>query len=768
MKRRRMSRVGIRQGVKGLVIGTVATGLALGSTGAGVQATSSSTNATNHKPQWLVQALVTKKNGSPWTLSTFQRFAKEGITGVEVNLNWGAIEPKPGVFNFTILQKYLQYCQETHLKLIPIFWEYILWQNYKDTPAWLPGGTEITSSGAPAVEPAFWSQRAFSDYSGFVSKTVSTLSRSSAFGGAYIGYGWNDAGYGPTVSGIAGYAPQDVAMFHHWLAQNYASIAAFNTALGTNYSSFEAVPAFVPGQKHFSIYQKFRLWSYDTLLGRVLGLARKATSKPLYIYWGGGITSAGMLGNLPDSVFQLAQRYHAVVNIDNASHTSFATLFGYLSQSYHVPLLEEWSPTQGTPTQFVQWLGHYPLEGAYRDGVDYFLYGGTGNQPWFFANTYPNYLAWHSALAQVRGSQPQYSVGIMLGYDQILHNNFASGLNGDTVQLANYLRAERPAANVFTDLSVLNGAVSLSRFHTIIDWNGDLETPNLNPRLLAALKAFKAHGGTIVPGPLYASANAFTAFNVPDGQYALQTVLGQLALVSQPGTGKAPSYAQNLYFQVPPSLVSTTQPDVQIKVTYANNQSNAFFVQYDSSNTAAPVKGAYAPAYPAGTSTPVTVTSAGQYQTATFDLANALFQGAQNGGADFRIAVQKPGLAISSVTVIAGGASATFTPKQLSAVPTVSPAVVVTPNAPKVEAYFSAGYGKVWLVASNIGSNAFSGTISIPYSILAQVLPGYKGRGTGASGSIVAKSLLGKWQSAGGASWKIDIGSGGLAVLQIQ
>ncbi len=782
MKRRTLSRAGVRRGLKGLAMGTAATGLALWSIGGSVQATAAPPTASNHNPQWFVQALVYKGNNTSqtWTLSTFQRFAKEGITGVEVNLDWAAIEPKPGVFNFTVLQKYLQYCQETHLKLIPIFWEYIPW--YTDTPGWLPGGTELTNTGAPASEPAFWSARANQAYFTFVGKTVAALTKSPAFGGAYIDYGWNDAGYGPTTSGFAGYAPQDVAMFHHWLAQNYSSITALNSALGTKYQSFAAVPAFAPGQANFSVYQRFRFWSYQTLLGQTLAVARKATTKPLLIYWGGGISDVGMLANPPDVLFKLAKQYHAIVNLDNADHTSFASLFGYLSQSYQVPLLEEWSPTEGTHTQLAHWMGHYPLEGAYRYGFDYFMYGGTGQQPPFFANTYPSYLAWHSALAQVRGAQPQFSTGIMLGYDQLLHNNTGAGLNGDTFKLADYLRSVRPAANIFTDLSVLNGAVSLSRFHTIVDWNSDLDSPNLNPHLLAALKAFKAHGGTILPGPSYANAypaapqsplysgvtGGITVVPQPDGRYTVQTVLGQPALVSQLGVSGTSPWVQNLYFQAPPSLVPSTQPNVQIKVTYANNQTNGFYLQYDSSDKTAPVNGAYATAYPVGTQAPVKVTNTGKYLTATFDLTNAVFQGAENGGADFRILVEKPGLAVSSVTVTAGSASGTYTPKQAPTVSALPPAVVVKPNSPQVEAYYSAGYGKVWLVASDIGTSPFSGTISIPPSVLAQVLPGYKSGGSGASGSVAVKSLLGKWQAAGATTWKVDIASGGLAVLQIQ
>ncbi len=766
MKRREISRTGIGRGVRGIMVGTVAVGLALGTAGAGVQADAVSINASRHNPQWLVQILFDKGTESqvvagtaqPWTLSTFQKFASEGITGVEINMDWAAVESSPGQFNWTTLQTYLQYCHETHLKLIPIFWEFGAPGN---PPSWLPGGSEITSTGASAAEPAFWSQRAFNAYSTYVTQALTTMGKSSAFGGAYIAYGWLDAGYGPTSSGLAGYAPQDIAMFRQWLAQRYGSITAFNQAVGTDYASFATVPAFVPGQSHFSIYQQFRTWSYKTLLGRVLSLARKATPAPLYIYYGGGMNSVGQLGNLPNNVFELAQKYHAVVTMDTAIHTAFDALFGFLSQSYKVPVLNEWTPVPGSPGQLAQWLGQYPLEGSYAVGEDYYKYQGTGYQQSYFANTYPNYLAWHPVLDQIQGSLPSYKVGIMLGYDQVLHNALGSGITGGVTTLSNYLRAVRPAANVFSDLSVLDGTVSLSQFHTIIDWNSDLQAPNLNPRLLADLKAFQTNGGIIIPGPAVANANAFAPLNLPDGQFTVQTVLGQQTVVSQLGVSGASPYVQYLYFKVPPNLVPSTQPNVQIQVTYANNQANGFYLQYDSSNASAPVNGAYTTGFPAGTNAPVAVTNTGQYKTATFDLTNAAFTGAENGGADFRVAIENPGLAVSSVTITAGGQSASFTPGELSN-PQAPPALVVTPNSSQFETFLSAGQGKVWLVAANTGTTAFSGTVTIPSSVLNPLLSNH------GDGPIRTQSLMGSWQPAGTNSWKITLAGGNLAVLAIQ
>jgi hypothetical protein len=738
----------------------------MGSLNGGVQA---ATVAQSHDhPQWLIQILwdkgtqsqVVAGTATPWTLSTFQRFAREGITGVEINMDWNKVEPTPAAFRWHTLRTYLHYCQETHLKLIPIFWDYGAPGN---PPAWLPGGHEITSTGAIAQEPAFWSQRAFNAYASYVTHTIMALRSSPAFGGAYIAYGWLDAGYGPTSGGFAGYAPQDIAMFHRWLAQRYGTIATFNEATQSHFASFDAVPAFTPGQPHFSIYQQFRTWSYKTLLGRILSLARKATTAPLYIYYGGGMSDVGELGNLPDDVFQLAHTYHATVNMDTAIHTGFDALFGFLSQSYHVPLLNEWTPVPGSLGQLAQWLGQYSLEGRYRDGEDYYKYQGTGYQQSYFANTYPSYVSWHPFLAQVRGALPHYTTGIMIGYDQVLHNDLGSGIAGGVSALGQYIRQTRPAANVFSDMAVLDGRVSLNQFHVLIDWNNDLDAPHLNPQLIADLKTFKANGGTIIPGPISENANAFTLLNLPDGQYSIQTVLGQQAMVSQLGAGGSGPYVQYLYFKVPQDLVAPTQSHVQIQVTYANNQPNGFYLQYNSSDTAAPLNGAYTTGFPVGTNAPVTVSNTGQYHTASFDLSNAQFQGTENGGADFRIAIENPGLAISSVTVTANGHTASFSPNDLR-LPQVSPAMILSPNVPQVESFLSTGYGKVWLVLSNTSTATFTGSVTIPRTILREMLP------SDGKGPIQTTAILGSWtrQAKASASWHVALPGGQLAILEIQ
>lgn len=475
------------------------------------------------RPEWMVQlpfeepspgAGITGVSGQPWTESTFASLASGGVTGVELNMSWDLVEPSEGQFAFGILGSYLQEAAAAHIKLVPIFWESV-WPG--NDPAWLNVPAELTSTGATAAEPAFWSATAFDAYRSYIESTIRFASHSPGYGGSYIDYGWLDAVWGPPPAGggIAGYAAPDVEAFQQWLALKYKTIAALNSALGTGYASFSQVPAFVPGDPHFALYQQFRMDSYPIVMGRLLASIRQVTTQPLYIYFGGDLDDAGVLGNIPDNVFALAQRYHAAVNEDSASQTALAAMFGYLSQAYRVPLLNEWTPSPGSVPQLAQWLSHYTLEGGDRLGEDYFLYEGAGNEPAYFADTFPLYLSLHKSIGQVQGQLPGYRTGIMVGYDQVTEGAQPEGIPGGDAALGDYLDQYHPAAQVFTDLAVLDGKVSLSSFSTVVDWGNDLTSAGVSPGLAQQLQRFQQDGGTILSSPVLGSEAGAGSGTVP-------------------------------------------------------------------------------------------------------------------------------------------------------------------------------------------------------------------------------------------------------------
>lgn len=457
---------------------------------------------------------ITGTSGTPWTSTTFQYLASLGLTGVELNMSWDLVEPEQNQFDLSLLRAYAQDAAQAGMVLIPIFWESV-WPG--NNPSWLDAPPELTSTGATAAEPAFWSATAYNAYAAYVTTVVRDLSGLPGYGGAYIDYGWLDAMWGPPPAGggIAGYAQVDIEAWQNWLAARYHTIGQLNRVLGSSYSSFSAVPAFTPGQADFYLYEQFRIASYPILMSHLLAQVRHVTSKPLFIYFGGDMDDAAVLGNMPDQLFSLAKEFGAYVTLDDADHTPLADLFGYLSQAYGVPLLNEWTPGPGTPTEVAWWLGHYTLEGTYRLGEDYFIYEGSGHEPSFFDGTFSLYLSLHSSVAQVSGSLPTSSVGIMVGYDQVSQGLQTEGIPAGETPLAEYLDTVRPGAEVFTDQAVLDGAVRLSSFKEIVDWSDDLTTTGLSPALVQALARYQAQGGKIVEAPIQNGAPTPPSGSVP-------------------------------------------------------------------------------------------------------------------------------------------------------------------------------------------------------------------------------------------------------------
>lgn len=456
----------------------------------------------------MVQIDFESPSGSPWSLSTFQYLASKHINGVEINLHWNLLEPKKGQFSLGVLKSYLKDAAQLHIVLVPIFWESV-WAG--NPPSWLNAPPELTNTGAVGPQPAMWSSKAYRAYSTYVTTVLRHITNEAGYGGAYIDYGWLDAIWGPPEGPggrqMFGYAPVDVAAFHQWLARQYQSVQALNRSLGTDYSSFMSVPAFQPGAPHFSVYEKFRMSSYPDIMSHLLSQVRRVTSKPLFLYFGGGLVDAGVLGNIPDQIFTLAKRFDAAVTLDDADNTALADMMGYLSQYYRVPLLFEWTPIPGNAAELAFWQGHYTLEGVYRLGEDYFIYSGGPAK-----GTFAAYLADRALEAQVRGRLPAYRTAILVGYDQVTQGlpeegenparQCCYGIPGGDFAIANYLDTARPAAQVITDMAVLDGRVHLSRFSTIIDWSNDMGTPGISAVLGRKLAAFKAHGGKIISAPL--------------------------------------------------------------------------------------------------------------------------------------------------------------------------------------------------------------------------------------------------------------------------
>ena len=446
-------------------------------------------------PIWAVQ-LAWEDAGGPWPEAVWRTLAAQGVRHAEINLEWAQIEPRPGVFDFGALDADLAGASAAGVQVIPIFWDSVWTGN---PPPWLPA-RDVTSSGAGSAIPVWWNPTEQRAYFTYVTKTIAHIRREPGFGGAFLDYGWLDAMWGqvpPGTTGVTGYAPDDVAAFHRWLPTAYPSLQAFNAAHGTEYGSWDAVPAARPGQALFAVYQAFRSWSVGATYGRLTAAVRRLTSKPLYYYWGGDLAQSGQFFNLPDIFFRLAASYHVTVVLDDANSTGLALLFGSLARAYGVQLFQEWTPSAdpaALPAEAAQWLGHIGMGAPNEVGLDFFLYGG-GTE---FATGYPIFTRWLRPLSEVAGSYPLQPVAIYVSLAPAYTSPTA--LQGVTHELGDIWRADGLAFTVVTSAEVAGGTVALSHFRAVLTLTG----------MDGALRSYAAHGGHVLT-----SASALSQYAAP-------------------------------------------------------------------------------------------------------------------------------------------------------------------------------------------------------------------------------------------------------------
>ncbi len=127
-----------------------------------------------------------------------------------------------------------------------------------------------------------------------------------------------------------------------------------------------------------------------------------------------------------------------------------------------------------------------------------------------------------------------------------------------------------------------------------------------------------------------------------DGLTAPTSAAGVPCRQSRQGT-EAGRY---IYFQIDDSFKWTRTMDVTVAVDYYDGDSGSFTVQYDSHDPAATLDGAYKDC-----AKQVALHGTHAWKTARFALPQARLDGSQNGGADFRIAVNAPELFIHKVVV---------------------------------------------------------------------------------------------------------------------
>ncbi len=434
-------------------------------------------------PIWQAQIDFTKPHGVPWAASDFAAIKRSGANRVEINLDWGDIEPEKGQYDFRLLDRYLAGTARSGLKLYLIFWEGV-WaeQQGKNPPKWL-SAREVTSDGLTALQPPWWDKSSREAYFNYVARTIDHVKGHPGFGGLYANYGWLDAMWGPEPKGsrgVTGYAPADIKAFYRWLPQTHPSLASFNARWRTSYKTWRDVPVARPGQRLFPVYQRFRYYSVEQAYNELSRLVREHTNAPMFYYWGGGIGGRGgpaVLGNDPDTFFRLAKRYHATVVLDDVDASGNAVLFGSMARAYRVPLLQEWTPSRkDLRAEIPQWLGHIGLGAPFEVGESFFIYPPPPQRPGW-VEAWKAYQQWHATLAEfIRGRSPEQPVAVLVPTLKIALSHDLDAFADLNQELTTFWRHYHVLPHLITDQQVEHGVVSLQQFRAVVDLGNEIAT----------------------------------------------------------------------------------------------------------------------------------------------------------------------------------------------------------------------------------------------------------------------------------------------------
>ncbi|SEG69531.1 Beta-galactosidase [Actinacidiphila yanglinensis] len=431
---------------------------------------------------WATQ-LQFDDHGTAWSQASFAALKADGLNSVEIDLPWNTLEPSAGHYDFTELDQELGNAAAAGIKVVPIFWQ----AGWGGSPANWITSREVKSDGTQGDQPVWWDPTEQPEYFDYVTSTLKHIVSNPGYGGSILDYGRLDAQW-DINSGAGGFAPADVAEFHSaYLPRTYGTVAAFNTANGTTYSSFDQVPAAPAGQPLAGVYQAFRAWSVQDTYSRLAAAARAVTNTPLYFYYGGHVGDGANYANNPDTFFKVAKQYRVTIIEDAANSPGLSMLFGSLSRAYGVKVAQEWTaPTDDASmkAQAAQWVSLHAMDLPQNGGEDFFIHDGTSKD----TIGWPVYTGFVPTLEGMTGSYPTKPAAVYIDYSLAYGNPSGGSLGAPEDHITNLWLAQQAGFSVVTSQEVANGAVKLGQFKAVLPLNG----------VDATLKSYQSGGGTLL------------------------------------------------------------------------------------------------------------------------------------------------------------------------------------------------------------------------------------------------------------------------------
>jgi hypothetical protein len=453
----------------------------------------------------MVQLQFYNTSGAAWTQSDFDRIADNGYNAIELIIPW-TIETSPGVYGFSLLDTYMGYAQNDGLAVVAVFWYYGWTFGVANwIPSWITS-REVYSSGDTAEYPSWWDFTARSDYFALINATVSHLESDGNFQGVYAPFGWLDYPWGTYPSGasgsvVAGYSADTVNYYDIYLESQYVTLANYNAVHSTSYTSWFQIPAPAPGTDGWNDFGNFRIFSVQQAFATLSQYVRAISNRTLFYYYGGDVAGAVLGVNLEDFYFQLASQYDGIVNVDDADWVEFPDLFAGLAAEYHVRFIQEFTPpSSGFEQGFNETTANLLIGKPWDVGADFFTYYPTdGDYAWAFAY----FGGLRSVIEATDGSQWLTSpVAALVSYFSGFYGYANNAQSTDILPneqgiLTSLAYTPSPFVPV-TDLALMNNAVNLTHFSTVLDLSNAYGDSSQAPYIQGDMTWFANHGGNII------------------------------------------------------------------------------------------------------------------------------------------------------------------------------------------------------------------------------------------------------------------------------
>jgi len=475
----------------------------------------------------MVQVQFYNNSGLPYTQSDFNLFAANHFNAVELVIPW-TLETAPGTYDFSQLDQYMGYAETAGLAVVVVFWYYGWTFGVTNwVPSWITS-REIYLNGAVGLYPPWWNASARSDYFGFINATVEHLDPDPNFQGVYAPFGdldfpWGWPPTGGSGAAVAGYSPDTVRAYDSFLATQYQTLAHYNSIYGTSYTSWFQIPAPAPNATgEWNDFGNFRIYSVEQTYGLLSEYVRAATNRTIFYYYGGSIGSTVVGGDLEDVYFSLAAQYGGIVNVDDADVQLYPMLFASLAEKYDVRYIQEFTPpTTGFYQAFNETMANIYVGRPWEVGADFFTYN-TASSGFMWAFSFFGRLA-NIAEPSLPGESAGSSTAALLcyypGFYGFANNTLATNvLPDEELLLLNLSYLDRPFT-IVTDLELMNEAVNLSAFATVLDISDAFGNTTGDPYIQGDLEWFVTHGGDLV--------DAAGSYSFLDSQAA--TVLADLS-----------------------------------------------------------------------------------------------------------------------------------------------------------------------------------------------------------------------------------------------